>query len=180
MTDLLKIEARVPLRGKRSSFFVQSLVFAYPGNNPFRIPPVQNAKRCGQMNPVTVQTEHTVGERMKGPPFHTQAMLVQKLGAAGKHFLRGPAGECQKKNCPGLHALLHQPGHPVNQRAGFAAPGPGYDQNRTGHVRDRLQLRWVEFLFVLNYHRAPSCVSLWSRYGNDAILCSVQSWIFLV
>ena len=69
---------------------------------------------------------------MKGAHIDLAGVLVAyKVADAILHFVGGLVGERQRKDVPGLHALLDEIGNLIRQHTGLTRSGTGNDQLRT-------------------------------------------------
>ena len=66
------------------------------------------------------------------------------------HFFGGLVGESHREDLARLGVpLCHKMSHAMNDDSGLARPGAGQNQQRAAHVEDRLSLRRVEGVEVI-------------------------------
>ncbi len=93
-------------------------------------------------------SEYTVGQRVERPSGDTRAPFIRQSCGPLKHLSGCLPRKCQKENGFRRHSRLHQTGDSIDQRPGFPASCPGYNQDRPLQGHDRLKLCGVQNLFI--------------------------------
>ena len=92
--------------------------------------------------------ENAISHRVEGAAPEAAEIVRHEVGDPLDHLARGFVGKSEQQDAGGAHAILHQVGHAVGERARLAAAGPGDDERGAGLGGDgrellRVQLRRV-------------------------------------
>ncbi len=142
---------RLAQEAEQGPFLREALVFFYfgqiaadAGQKGFGVVLVHDGEAVRVAQKMGRGPEKGVGQGVKGAPGDLAGPVSGQGHGPVQHFPGRLAGEGQQENGRRRDPLAHQVGHPVDQGAGFAAAGPGHDEQGAAFIGGRGQLGSVE------------------------------------